>query len=294
MINDLPYGVEFINKDNQNQIEVYHTSDHSEMVMIPPGTFLMGSILEDEMSEYVQSNISGALEAWFLASTPRHEKKVNSFFIDKYAVTNRQFSQFVEETGYLTEAEVSGYGWRWHIRNQKWKRASGWSWKLPEGKQSDFPTGPDYPVVQVTLQDAIHYCQWAGKRLPSEAEWEYACRAGTNTRFYWGDDPDYKEVKHYAWYIENSGLRIHRVGQKRPNAWGLYDMSGNVWEWVSGCYEGYPGATYQIRASGEKRYVQRGGAWYFHPTYLRSAYRGSTIKGNFVGFRCALDYPKTL
>jgi formylglycine-generating enzyme required for sulfatase activity len=249
----------------------------------------MGSTVKDESREFNQSQISNALKSWFLAATPRHEKHVNEFFLDKYPVTNRQFNKFVYETGYLTEAEISGYGWRWHIPNQKWKRASGWHWKLPAGKKEAFPTGPDHPVVHITWQDAVEYCRWAGKRLPTEAEWEYACRAGTNTRYYWGDDPNYQEIGHYAWYIGNSNNRTHKIGQKRPNAWGLFDMSGNVWEWVSDKYKSYPEATSQIQQTGVNRYVQRGGAWYFHPTYLRSSYRGVTIKGNFAGFRCAMD-----
>lgn len=291
MNRDLPTGVEFFRRNDQNLTEVHNAKDDSEMVAVPSGTFLMGNTVEEETLEYSQSNISNTLKVWFLAGTPRHEIPMKGFFIDKYPVTNRQFELFVAETGYLTEAEVSGHGWRWHIRNQKWKRANGWNWKLPGGKKSDFPVGPDFPVVQVTWQDAVAYCQWAGKRLPAEAEWEYTCRAGTNTRFYWGDDLGYEEISQYAWYIGNAEDRTHRVGRKLPNAWGLHDMSGNVWEWVSDLYESYPGASYQIRTSSGKRHVQRGGAWYFHPTYLRSAYRGSTIKGNFVGFRCALDNP---
>lgn len=262
----------------------------SEMILIQSGTFIMGSCIEEETTEYEQSGISGAMKSWFLAGTPRHKMYVNSFFIDKYPVTNRQFEQFVAETGYLTEAEISGYGWRWHIRNQKWKRAAGWCWKHPAGKNTDFPVGQDYPVVQISWKDAVHYCEWAGKRLPTETEWEYACRAGTNTRYFWGDDWEYKEIDNYAWYIRNSENRTHRVGQKLPNDWGLYDMCGNVWEWVSDCYKSYPGETpFQFKQNNTERHVQRGGAWYFHPTYLRSAYRGAMIKGNFSGFRCAKD-----
>ena len=249
----------------------------------------MGSSVEEEAQEFHQSNISNALKIWFLAATPRHEKHVNQFYLDKFPVTNRQFTQFVSETGYRTEAEISGYGWRWHIPNQKWKRASGWHWKQPAGEKGAFPTGPDYPVVHITWQDAVQYCRWTGKRLPTEAEWEYACRAGTNTRYFWGEDPNYDYIGQYAWYIGNAENKTQIVGQKWPNAWGLHDMCGNAWEWVSDQYVSYPGSAYQIQQSGKNQFVQRGGAWYFHPTYLRSSYRGSTIKGNFVGFRCAMD-----
>lgn len=287
----VPDSLEYIHRNDQGLHEFRNLRDNSLMVNTPPGSFLMGSTVEEAIAEYRQSNLHGAaLEVWFLAETPPHEKQVGRLLVDKYPVTNRQFEQFVTETGYLTEAEQTELGWRWDIRPQKWKRAKGWNWRQPAGARLDFPTGPDFPVVQVTWDDAVEYCQWAGKRLPTEAEWEYVCRAGTNTRYYWGHDPNYEDIDRYAWYIGNSEGRTHKVGRKEPNAWGLHDMSGNVWEWVSDYYRGYLEASNSARF-GRKRHVLRGGAWYFHPTYLRSAYRGTTITGNFVGFRCVMDLP---
>jgi formylglycine-generating enzyme required for sulfatase activity len=279
--------------NDQGLHEFRHLRDNSLMIATPPGGFLMGSTVKETVSAYRQSNLCGAaLEEWFLAETPQHEEQVGSLWVDKYEVTNRQFSRFVAETGYLTDAERSEHGWRWDMRTQKWKRARGWNWRQPAGRRLEFPTGPDFPVVQVTWGDAVAYCTWAGKRLPTEAEWEYACRAGTKARYYWGHDPNYNDIDEYAWYIGNAEGRTHRVGGKKPNAWGLHDMSGNVWEWVSDPHDGGRERPGQSIAGPDDRYMLRGGAWYFHPLYLRSAYRGTKIKGLFVGFRGVIDRPE--
>ena len=113
-------------------------------------------------------------------------------------------------------------------------------------------------------------------RLPSEAEWEYAARAGTQTAYSFGDDPN--QLGEYAWFDGNSGVETHPVGQKRPNAFGLYDMHGNVWEWVADtCYKNYDGAPTDGSAWGSlgdgKPRVLRGGGWYYSPNDCRSAYR---------------------
>jgi len=262
------------------------------MVQIPAGTFLMGSTEEEERAELRDSDLGDAVrEEWFLAATPPHEQRVVSLLVDKFPVTVRQFQAFTESTGYRSEAETSKCGWRWDIRTQKWKRSAGWNWRCPDGGAMGFAADPDHPVVQVSWTDAVEYCAWAGKRLLTEAEWEYACRAGTRTRYYWGDDAGYRDIDRYAWYIGNADNGTHPVGRKKPNPWGLHDMSGNVWEWVAGAYAAYPGNRRKKGSLRADRRVMRGGAWYFHPTYLRSAYRGSAIKGYFVGFRCAVDDP---
>jgi formylglycine-generating enzyme len=259
------------------------------MVQTPAGNFLMGSTVEEEMAEFRQSGLSdAALEEWFLAATPHHEVQVGPLLVDKFPVTMTQYEKFVEETGYRTEAETFGFGWRWDFRTQKWKRAKGWCWRCPEGPKGTFPTGSNFPVVQVGWKDAVAYGRWAGKRLLTEAEWEFVCRAGTRTRYYWGDDPEHCEVQRNAWYIGNAEGRVHRVGKKDPNPWGLFDMCGNVWEWVDDYYLGYSGTTVKDRLFSREKHVHRGGAWYFHPTYLRSAYRGTSIRGCFVGFRCTM------
>ena len=151
-------------------------------------------------------------------------------------------------------------------------------------------------MVGISREEALHFCAWAGGRLPTEAEWEYACRAGTATQFHWGDD----EVKaaDYAWYGEDwEKGSTHAVGEKLPNPWGLYDMTGNVWEWGQDIWhENYQGAPTNGSAwetGGEKaRRVIRGGSWILDPDNLRSANRygiNTDYRDFNIGFRLAQD-----
>jgi formylglycine-generating enzyme required for sulfatase activity len=130
------------------------------------------------------------------------------FEISKYETTVDQFRAFTRATGYRTEAEVAG---------------DKGNWTAP-----GYPLSGKQPVVYVTLNDAEAFCAWAGGRVPTEAEWEYAARAGATGPHYWGDQPDPR----YMWYFDNSNLRAQPVGKKLPNAWGLYDVQGNAFEWV--------------------------------------------------------------
>jgi len=163
------------------------------------------------------------------------------------------------------------------------------------------------PVERVYWVDATNYCarltsreRGAGRipsgyvyRLPTEAEWEYVCRAGTSTRFSHGNDTGYLELGNYAWYNVNSGNTTHPVGGKGANPWGLYDMHGNVWEWCQDWYGGYPGGVVSDPtgpASGSDR-VFRGGGWTSDGRYCRSAPRkwlSPTSRINFIGFRVVL------
>jgi len=159
---------------------------------------------------------------------------------------------------------------------------------------------PAAPVENVSWNDAAEFCKKLSERtrqtvrLPTEAEWEYACRAGTQTAFSFGDDPS--ALGDYAWHLGNSDGRSHPVGQKKPNAWGLYDMHGNVWEWCADWYGEYPkdAATDPSGpASGAAR-VLRGGSWLFgDPACFRCAYRyaAPAYRGGSVGFRCAAAVP---
>ena len=155
--------------------------------------------------------------------------------------------------------------------------------------------------------DATNYCgkltqreRAAGRiatnsvyRLPTEAEWEYACRAWTSTRFSYGDDPGYTELNNYAWYTNNSSNVTHPVGQKLPNPWGLYDMHGNVAEWCQDWYGPYPGGIAldpQGPATGSVRVI-RGGLWLRPASYCRSAWRKALspdFLGDGAGFRVVL------
>ena len=164
------------------------------------------------------------------------------------------------------------------------------------------------PVERVNWQDATNYCalltaqeRLAGRlpagaayRLPTEAEWEYASRAGSTTRFSYGDDPDYTELTHYAWYTANSGGTTHAVGGKLPNRWGLYDMSGNVWEWCSDCgsdhYTGGNVTDPQGPSLGLCRVI-RGGSCDYYASNCRSAGRDDCIASGRcygIGFRVVL------
>ncbi len=133
--------------------------------------------------------------------------------------------------------------------------------------------GHHRPVERVSWHEAKEYCLELGKRLPTEAEWEYAARAGSTTKYYWGDKTD----ESYAWTAKNARSRSHLVGQKQPNAFGLYDMSGNVFEWVEDWYEkNYYSESPEMNPKGPATgtgKVMRGGSWYSHPNYSRSAYR---------------------
>jgi formylglycine-generating enzyme required for sulfatase activity len=162
--------------------------------------------------------------------------------------------------------------------------------------------GANRPVEEVSWNDAVAFCEKLSRltgdryRLPTEAEWEYAARAGTRTRFYWGDSESESTVKQYAWYFNNSESKTQPVGQKKPNGWGLYDMAGNVWEWCSdwygaAYYEESPARDPQGPQSGNK-HVLRGGCWGSSAYYLRTAYRNMhrpVNRNNSVGFRVVRD-----
>jgi formylglycine-generating enzyme required for sulfatase activity len=173
----------------------------------------------------------------------------------------------------------------------------------PSGLKGDLKR----PVEQVSWDDAVAYCaaltqqeRTAGRiainsvfRLPTEAEWDYGCRAWTSTRFSYGDDPGYTNLTNYAWYDGNSDSTTHPVGQKLPNPWGLYDMHGNVLEWCQDWYGAYPGGSAidpQGPAAGVSRVI-RGGGWSFTARYCRSAVRNFNRPGSgrtLVGFRVLL------
>ena len=179
-------------------------------------------------------------------------------------------------------------------------------WQAVMGNNPSSFKGGNLPVEHVSLIDCYSFVEKLNTlsqgifRIPTEAEWEYACRAGTTTRFYWGDDNDYSQISQYAWYGSNSSNKIHNVGTKLPNTWGLFDMSGNVWEWCLDWYSGYTSdnqtdpkgpetGTYNLLRGGGHEYAKE----------CRSAYRGSNGGPNYiydnrkgsVGLRLVRLYP---
>ncbi|CCI26677.1 conserved hypothetical protein [Microcystis aeruginosa PCC 9808] len=174
---------------------------------------------------------------------------------------------------------------------------------------SRFSENPQNPVEIINWFDAQEFCeklsQLTGKnyRLPTEAEWEYACRAGTKTRFSFGDDKE--QLGDYAWFRANSNNTPHSVGEKRPNPWGIYDMHGNVWEWCADSYhESYADKPDNIKENGSipwtdnnitnaSSIIRRGGSWFRDPLAHSSAYRGKSVADirNDIGFRVVCDLP---
>ncbi|MDC0300285.1 formylglycine-generating enzyme family protein [Verrucomicrobia bacterium] len=177
-------------------------------------------------------------------------------------------------------------------------------WKAVMGNNPSRFKGDDLPVEQVSWNDAVAFCEKLNEvardtlpdgyhyTLPTEAQWEYACRAGTTTRFYYGDDDN--QLGNYAWYYDNSSLKTHPVAEKLPNGWGLYDIHGNVWEWCLDWYGDYQGGSItdpQGPQSGPDR-VNRGGCWRDGARYCRSVFRYGYWPGNTnyaLGFRVALS-----
>ena len=234
-----------------------------ELVVIDPGTFLMGST-EAERQWAVEQGANPARVQW---ERPQHEVRIDyGFEVARYPVTFEEYDHFAEAMG------------REKPDDESWGR----------GRR---------PVINVSWKDAKAYVDWLSDvtgeayRLPSEAEWEYACRAGTTTRHSWGDE---KPTPEQANFGENVG-KTTEVGAYPANPWGLYDMHGNVWEWVEDCwhdsYEGAPSDGSAWTSGGDKsRQVQRGGSWNYGPRGLRSAFRVKNLASdrlNDWGFRVA-------
>jgi len=305
-----------------------------EMVYLEPGWFWMGSAQspEEVVAAYPNSDpkVNDDYAKLIADEHPRHKVRLTKgFWLGKTEVTVNQFAAFVQESGHQTTAERPsekfplGSSFVWVGRDGKgWEEQGGINWRNPGLAQGD-----NHPVVHVSWDDANAFCKWLtdkhrreGKiasvqryRLPSEAEWEYACRAGTSTAFSFGD-----QLKQGEGYLNAAGQgegwsneakaseiwpfndgwakRTAPVGSFRPNAFGLYDMHGNVWEW---CWDWYDAEWYKggdrkdpIGPQTGSLRVLRGGSWGVYPRYLRSAIRnwdGPTYRNNFIGFRLCLD-----
>jgi formylglycine-generating enzyme required for sulfatase activity len=227
-----------------------------EMMPIPAGTFVMGSP-EDEQHRDDDEGPQTTVTI------------TKPFWLGKTEVTQEQWKAVMGNT----PSDFKGNGLP--VEQVSWHDAMAFCEKLNEMKRATLPVG-------------YHYT------LPTEAQWEYACRAGTTTRFYYGDDPSYSQLGQYAWYHDNSSYKTHPVGGKLPNGWGLYDMYGNVLEWCLDWHGDYTGGSVldpQGPQSGTSR-VPRGGGWRGNARVCRSAFRSrnwpvSTF--DLLGFRVALS-----
>ena len=291
----------------------------AEMAWVPGGTFWMG---DDEFND----------------ARPVHRVEVDGFWMDKTEVTNAQFARFVGETGYVTVAEkaldpkdfpgvppedlkagsivftppANAVDLRDH--GQWWRYVPGASWRQPEGPGSSIVGKDDLPVVHVCFEDAVAYAKWAGKRLPTEAEWEFAARGGLDRKPYgWGDEQ--KPGGQWLANIWQGQFPAENTAEDRfplaapvasfpANAFGLHDMAGNVWEWCADWYrpDAYaasalrnptgPGDSFDPVEPGLPKRVQRGGSFLCSDVYCVRYKPGTRGKGevtsgaSHVGFRC--------
>ncbi len=260
------------------------------MVFIPGGSFVMGT---GEGLPY---------------EGPAHRVRVSAFFMDRHEVTNEEFERFVGATRYVTESEKQGFSGVFDPKKKRWTPVKGASWRRPEGPGSSLRGRRRHPVVHVSWGDAAAYARWAGKRLPTEAEWERAARGGHEGRLYsWGDELQPRGL--FAANIwqgrfpehdrgEDGFRRVAPVGRFAPNDYGLYDMAGNVWEWTADhfapdTYERAPdGVLDPIGPPEGEEKVIRGGSWLCSASYCtgyRVAARQKTTPDsglNNLGFRC--------
>lgn len=279
-----------------------------EMVVLPSGSFTMGS---PTIVEGFIVNSAGSVHQF-------HERPQRTVRIDyrlavgRYEVTVDEYRAFVTETGHSASGGCRTYD------GSQWRHTASASWQSPGFVHPRFTQSGNHPVTCVSWEDAQAYVSWLNRktgltgrpdryRLPSEAEWEYAARAGTTTNYSFGDFAG--QLGSHAWFRLNSGRHTHSVGGKRANAFGLYDMHGNVWERVEDCWnhshEGAPSdGSPRITEYCYSRVI-RGGSWHDMPHTLRSASRSSSYSGSAdingaiqpgsrdstVGFRVARTLP---
>ncbi len=234
---------------------------------------------------------------------PVHTISLDAFWIDKTEVTQAMFEKFVQATKYQTDAEKAGKSFVINPNPLNWQEIIGADWRHPQGPNSNPVKISTQPVVQVSWNDASAYCDWAGARLPDEAEWEKAARGEDGRTYPWGDSSPNGRLLNYAdvnlvvdWAnknVDDGYLFTAPVGSYPAGAspYGVLDMAGNVYEWVADWYNVYPGGDQKESPDfGKKFRVLRGGSWYLSDYLVRAAYRGwnePATTNNSFGFRCA-------
>ena len=244
---------------NASETEAEMAPIPEDMVMIPAGTYTVGQ--------------DGSKPK----NGPAHDVDLAAFEIDRFEVTNDEFARFAEESGYTTYAEGQG--------SKSWRDAA--------------PDKGNHPVVYVTWDDAVAYCEWAGKRLPTEEEWEVAARGEDGRVYPWGNDfPGDDAIAEYGNFYETGLRSTFPVGgfEQGVSPFGLYDTAGNVREWTASAFLAYPGAAADADPFfGEDKRVHRGGGWFdgqdgeVVATYNRNAGPAETSANDDIGFRCARD-----
>jgi len=267
--------------------------DGAEMVLVPAGEFWMGSTREEVDRVIEECKKAGQPEAsckdWNERELPQRRVTLDAFYIDRYEVTNALFARFVTAQGYRTTAEREGHGWAWQQKDGKWQwmKVDGAAWRTPNGLGTSAPS--NHPVVQVSWHDVEAYCKWAGKRLPTEAEWEKAARGTDGRRYPWSETWDPAKANGDMTVKTTTPVGSYPRG---VSPYGVHDMAGNVWEWVQDWYGPYPSGTVRNPSgptSGQWRVV-RGGSWGSDPRHLRSADRSwpdPSYRDGSRGFRCA-------
>ena len=277
-------------------------TSHPGMVRIPGGTFRMGS------------------DHHYVEEKPVHTVTVSGFWMDETPVTNAQFRGFIEATGHVTEAERFGWSFvfggllpddfpdtRGVASTPWWRQVFGADWRHPDGPHSDLSDRDDHPAVHVAWTDATAYASWAGARLPTEAEWERAARAGSTAAYPWGNElePDGRHMAN-VWQGEfpnantlaDGWLGTSPVGTYPANDFGLVDTIGNVWEWTADWFSPHHGGDPVTDPTGPSEgthRVMKGGSYLCHASYCRR-YRPAARLGNTpdssagnVGFRVVTD-----
>ena len=291
---------------SDEEVEEMPRSVRNEFVFVRGGEFVMGT----DQAMLPQDG-----------EGPARRVRLSDFFIHKYEVSNADFAAFVADTGHVTEAESFGNSFVLELLLSEevkseitqavmnapwWLPVDGASWKHPEGEDSDISARQDHPVVHVSWNDAVKYCEWSGGRLPSEAEWEYAARGGLEGRLFpWGNNP-LPRGEHWMniWQgdfpeentAEDGFVATAPVDSFPPNGYGLHNMAGNVWEWVGDWWTIRHSAEPQTNPRGPPSgndKVKKGGSYICHPHYCyryRCAARSQNTpdsSASNLGFRCA-------